>query len=154
MLSCLERKIPPPIVALAAAGLMWLLAEKFGLPRYRASYQSIICGLLVAFGLLVDFAAVWLFWRVGTTVNPMSPHKASNLVTSGIYRYTRNPMYVGNLIFLMAWLVWLGAPYGLIGLIAYVIYTVQYQIKPEERALSALFGDEYGFFCSSVRRWF
>jgi len=153
MLSSLERKIPPPVVALVMAAFMWLLASKLGTPAVEVPYKSMVCGVFVALGLLVDFAALWLFMQAKTTVNPIKPNNASSLVTSGIYQYTRNPMYVGNLIFLIAWLVWLGSPYGFICLVIYVAYMNQFQIKPEERALTTLFENEYSLFCSQVRRW-
>lgn len=153
MLPSLERKIPPPVVAIIAAGVMWLLAKEVVVSSYEAPYKVAICSVLIVFGFLVDFAALWLFMKAKTTVNPIKPNKASSLVTGGVYRYTRNPMYIGNLIFLLAWLVWLGSAYGFIGLILYVFYMHQFQIKPEEKALLSLFGNEYSLFCSKVRRW-
>jgi len=153
MLSRLERKVPPPVVAIIAAGFMWLLTREVAVSIYEVPNKAVICSVLAATGFLVDFAALWLFMKAKTTVNPIKPNKASTLVTMGIYRYTRNPMYIGNLIFLLAWLVWLGSVYGFIGLILYVVYMNQFQIKPEERVLLSLFGDEYSLFCSRVRRW-
>ena len=153
MLASLERKIPPPVVALLMAGLMWLLVRKLGAPSAEIPYKAMVCAVFVTLGLWLDFAAVWLFRRAKTTVNPIRPNNASSLVTSGIYQYTRNPMYVGNLIFLLAWLVWLGSLFGFIGLVIYVAYMNQFQIKPEEKALTKLFNNEYRLFCSQVRRW-
>jgi len=153
MLPSLERKVPPPVVAIIAAGVMWLLASEVVVSSYEVPNKVAICSVLAALGFLVDFAALWLFMKAKTTVNPIKPNKASSLVTGGIYRYTRNPMYIGNFIFLLAWLAWLGSAYGFIGLILYVVYMNQFQIKPEERALLSLFGNEYSLFCSNVRRW-
>jgi len=62
-------------------------------------------------------------------------------------------MYLGNFMFLLVWLVWLGTPYALLGLVFYVVYMNQFQIKPEEKALLVLFGDQYAAFCADVRRW-
>jgi len=149
----LERKVPPPIVALVVAWLMWVLAREAGVQNYEVPYKSMVCAVLVMVGLIVDFSALWLFVKAKTTVNPITPNKASSLVTTGIYRYTRNPMYMGNFIFLLAWLVWMGSAYGVIGLILYVVYMNQFQIKPEESALLNLFGKQYSQFCSQVRRW-
>lgn len=153
MLSGLERKVPPPVVAIIAAAIMWLLAKEVALSSYEIPYKAVICGLFAALGLLIDFAALWLFIKAKTTFNPITPNRASSLVTTGVYRYTRNPMYIGNFIFLLAWLIWLGSAYSLMGLILYVVYMNQFQIKPEERALLSLFGNEYSLFCSTVRRW-
>lgn len=149
----LERKIPPPVVAIIVAGVMWVLAREVAVSNYEASNKVTICGVLAVLGFLIDVAGLWLFMKAKTTVNPIQPSKASSLVTTGVYRYTRNPMYIGNFIFLLAWFVWLGSVYGFIGLILYVVYMNQFQIKPEEKALLSLFGNEYSLYCSKVRRW-
>ncbi len=153
MLSWFELKVPPPVVALIAAGLMWFLAKDFSLPRYDIPQRAQVCTALVIVGFLVDLAALWRFLKVSTTVNPLRPQNASRLVTSGIYRFSRNPMYVGNFIFLVAWSVWLESPYAFAGLAVYVFYMNRFQIKPEERMLESLFGSEYVSFCEQVRRW-
>ena len=153
MLSWLELKILPPIVALIAAGLMWLVSNKLGVASFDIPYKKVGCGSLVVLGLAVDFSALWRFRQAKTTVNPIRPNNASALVTSGIYQYTRNPMYVGNFIFLSAYLLWLGSPYNVVALALYVLYMNHFQIRPEERVLQNMFGDEYTAFCSKVRRW-
>ncbi len=152
-MSSLELKIPPPLVALIAAGFMWLFSRELGLMVYNIPYKEIICGVLVGLGFLVDFAALWRFMQAKTTINPIKPSNASALVTTGIYQYTRNPMYVGNFIFLSAWLLWLGSPFGLVGLVMYVAYMNSFQIQAEERVLTEMFGNEYVVFCKHVRRW-
>lgn len=136
-----------------AAGLMWLLSNKLGITSFDVPYKSLGCGLLAALGLVVDFSALWRFRQAKTTVNPIRPNNASALVTSGIYQYTRNPMYVGNFIFLSAYLLWLGSPYNAAALALYVLYMNHFQIRPEERVLQNMFGDDYTAFCSKVRRW-
>ncbi|MEO1889775.1 MAG: isoprenylcysteine carboxylmethyltransferase family protein [Cycloclasticus sp.] len=153
MFSWLELKILPPVVALLAAGLMWLLSNKLGIASFDVPYKTVLCSLLVGLGLVVDFSALWRFRQAKTTVNPVRPKNASALVTSGIYQYTRNPMYVGNFIFLTAYLIWLGSPYNAVCLVLYVLYMNKFQIKPEERVLRNMFGDEYAAFCRNVRRW-
>ncbi|HIF17753.1 MAG TPA: isoprenylcysteine carboxylmethyltransferase family protein [Cycloclasticus sp.] len=153
MFSWLELKIPPPVVAIISAGLMWLLTTKLGLFSVDIPNKLVLCGFLAGLGLLVDFVALWRFMKAKTTVNPIKPNNASALVTSGIYQYTRNPMYVGNFIFLTAYLIWLGSPYNVICLALYVLYMNEFQIQPEERVLQNMFGDEYRSFCSKVRRW-
>ncbi|MBQ0721815.1 MAG: isoprenylcysteine carboxylmethyltransferase family protein [Gammaproteobacteria bacterium] len=153
MFSFLELKILPPVVALIAAGLMWLLSHYIEMPVVDFQYKLAICSLWVGLGLGVDFLAIWQFRRSKTTVNPLRPNNATSLVNAGIYQYTRNPMYLGNFMFLTAWLIWLGSPVNLVGLIFYVSYINQFQIKPEERALISLFGDSYSRYRKSVRRW-
>tara|TARA_R110002111_G_scaffold27913_3_gene59818 strand:- start:23485 stop:23946 length:462 start_codon:yes stop_codon:yes gene_type:complete len=152
-MSVLDLKVPPPLVALIAAGLMWLLGNYIETPVIDVPYKSTLCYLLVGVGLLIDVFAIRQFRRAKTTVNPLRPSNATSLVNAGIYQYTRNPMYLGNFMFLLVWLVWLGTPYALLGLVFYVVYMNQFQIKPEEKALLVLFGDQYAAFCADVRRW-
>lgn len=153
MLQSLERKVLPPVVAIMAAAVMWGLANEQALLRYEIPHKAFICGALVGLAVLIDLVALRLFMTAKTTINPISPDKATKLVTTGVYRYTRNPMYMANLIILLAWLIWLGSIYSVSGLILYVVYMNQFQIKPEERVLLNLFEHEYSFFCSRVRRW-
>ncbi len=152
-MSVLDLKVPPPLVALIAAGLMWLLGNYIETTVIDVPYKSTLCYLLVGVGLLIDVFAIRQFRRAKTTVNPLRPSNATSLVNAGIYQYTRNPMYLGNFMFLLVWLVWLGTPYALLGLVFYVVYMNQFQIKPEEKALLVLFGDQYAAFCADVRRW-
>lgn len=132
---------------------MWLLSYYIETPVIELPYKLTLCYLFVSMGLLIDFFAIWQFRQAKTTVNPLKPSKATSLVNAGIYQYTRNPMYLGNFMFLLVWLIWLGSLYGLLGLVFYVVYMNHFQIKPEEKALLVLFGDQYAAFCASVRRW-
>ena len=93
------------------------------------------------------------FRRARTTVNPLKPESASALVISGIYRHTRNPMYLGFAIILLGWCVLLGSAWAVLGVAGFVLYIGRFQIRPEERALRELFGAEFDAFCSRVRRW-
>ncbi|HSB48970.1 MAG TPA: isoprenylcysteine carboxylmethyltransferase family protein, partial [Burkholderiales bacterium] len=88
-----------------------------------------------------------------TTINPMKPETTSSLVRSGVYGISRNPMYVGLLFVLAGWAAYLASAWALLGLVAFVPYMNRFQIAPEERALSALFGTEYTAYASKVRRW-
>src|SRR5688500_5483203 len=106
----LELKIPPPIVALVMAALMWLVARAapsfaFALPAHR-----VMAGCVALLGVMTAVLGVASFRRARTTVNPLRPERASSLVTSGIYRRTRNPMYVGLLLILLGWGVLLSNP--------------------------------------------
>jgi protein-S-isoprenylcysteine O-methyltransferase Ste14 len=96
---------------------------------------------------------VYQFWRHRTTVNPMRPDQTSSLVTSGIYRISRNPIYLADLVILVAWMVWLGAWINIIWLAAFVVYISRFQILPEERMLAGKFGEEWDSYCARVRRW-
>jgi protein-S-isoprenylcysteine O-methyltransferase Ste14 len=109
--------------------------------------------LLVLCGGAVALAGVLAFRRARTTVNPLRPDSASQLVVAGIYRHTRNPMYLGMALWLLAWGLWLDVPPALLGVPAFVLYLNRFQIAPEERALQALFGADFAGYCARVRRW-
>jgi protein-S-isoprenylcysteine O-methyltransferase Ste14 len=151
--NALELKVPPPLVALLLAAGMWLAAAT--LPAlaiafpWRHGLAIGIAGIGVGFAL----TGVYAFHRAGTTVNPMQPAATSSMVTSGVYRVSRNPMYVGLLLALAGWAVFLSHALPFLFLPAFVLYMNRFQIAPEERALSAKFGDEYEAYERAVRRW-
>jgi protein-S-isoprenylcysteine O-methyltransferase Ste14 len=93
------------------------------------------------------------FRRAQTTITPLKPETASSLVSTGIYGFTRNPMYLGLLTVLIGWAVYLAAPFALFGPLFFWLYIGRFQIVPEERALSALFGDRFTQYTAKVRRW-
>jgi len=149
----MKLKIPPPIQTLIAAFAMsvlnkWLVINIFESPLIIIAV--VICCLLASFFLIF---AVLGFKKFKTTVNPLKPELATSLVTSGVYQYSRNPMYAGMALFLFAWLLWLSNPLNLIIFVAYITYITQLQIKPEEVALSKLFGEKFDLYCQNVRRW-
>lgn len=152
-MSRLERRIPPVVVALIAALLGWAAARgvpSLAMPIPAAQPIAFVCASL---GLIVALAGVAEFRRAGTTVNPLGPAETRQLVTSGIYRFTRNPMYLGMLLALIAWALWLGNPAGLLGWPLFVGYLNRFQIRPEEAALTDLFGNQYLEYGRRVRRW-
>lgn len=107
---------------------------------------------LILGGLLVLAGGI-SFRRARTTVNPLQPEAATALVTSGIYRFTRNPMYLGFALFLVAWAMWFAFPWSLFGVAIFIAYMTRYQVLPEEQALAALFGSEFDRYRHRVRRW-
>ena len=152
-MQALELKIPPPVVTALAAAAMWgiaVLAPLIDLPAAVRVPAAIVLALM---GVAFDLAGVIAFRRSQTTVNPMKPEKAATLVRSGVYRLTRNPMYVGLVFVLVAWAVYLSCAWALLGPVAFVLYMNRFQIRPEERALSSLFGRRYEDYKSGVRRW-
>jgi protein-S-isoprenylcysteine O-methyltransferase Ste14 len=149
----LETRIPPPVVAIVCALLMWGVAVVT--PQLEIAHFPRMVGaaLLFAMGASLEIAGLLSFRRARTTFNPMSPHKASALVDSGVYRITRNPMYVGLALELSAWSVYLATPASLVGVFGFILYIHGLQIRPEERVLIGLFGEEYREYQSRVRRW-
>lgn len=152
-MSALELKIPPPVVALLLGVFMWLTSGVAGF--LALSYASrVLCALaLVCIGQSISIAGMVAFRRAKTTVNPIRASSASSLVTRGVYGFTRNPMYLGLLLTLLAWAVFLASPFALLWVAVYVIYITRFQIIPEERVLSTLFGAEYEAYKEKVRRW-
>ena len=149
----LETKIPPPIVVLVTVAAMWLLSLTLPRVQVAASSRTATAIVIVVLGVAFTAAGVVSFRRAKTTISPVRPGNASALVTSGVYRITRNPMYVGLLLVLVAWAVFLASPIALAGPVAFVFYMARFQIQPEERALSALFGSSYAAYKLRVRRW-
>lgn len=146
-------RVPPLLAVLIAAALMWILSR--ALPSWRVALpgrELVTAALLVAAGA-IGVAGVRAFRRERTTVNPLRPERASALVTTGIYRRTRNPMYLALAVALLAWAAWLAHPLALAGIAAFVAWIDRFQIAPEERALRALFGAEFERYCSEVPRW-
>ncbi len=149
----METRIPPPLYALLFAVAMWLLSKAspgtvwLDFP-WRWAGPAI---MLSAF--LLDLDSLFIFRQNHTTVNPLHPEQASTLVTEGLYRFTRNPMYLGLLIMLAGWSVYLGNLAALALLPLFVLVISRWQIVPEERVLEQKFGDEYLAYKRSVRRW-
>jgi protein-S-isoprenylcysteine O-methyltransferase Ste14 len=149
----LERRIPPPAVALVVAAAMWGVAG-IG-PRWTLApaIHYVVVAVVAAAGAAFDLLGLLAFRRARTTVNPLRPEKASSLVTGGIYRVTRNPMYVGMALVLLAWAAHLSALLPFAGIAAFIAYITRFQIRPEERALDALFGQSFADYAARVRRW-
>ena len=146
-------RLPPLAVAPLAALLAWLAARAApGLDVDFPARGALALLLFIVAGA-VGVAGMLEFRRARTTVNPLQPERASALVTGGIYRHTRNPMYVAVATLLLAWALWLGNALAPLGAVLFVAWMDRLQIPPEERALLTLFGAEFERYRSEVRRW-
>jgi len=145
--------IPPPLVALAGALIMWVIATQLAAWQVIFPLQNVLGYALIALGLAMDIVALLAFSKAKTSVTPLAPEKASQLVTSGLYRITRNPMYLGLLLILTGIAVLLGSPVNILVLVGFVAYITQFQIKPEEERLEQMFGEDFRTFKQRVRRW-
>lgn len=149
----LELRIPPRLIA-AAVGLgMWAASSvgpRFDLPQSH-HWATTLVGALG--GAAITFAGAATLRAARTTLLPMRPHETTSLVTSGIFRWTRNPMYVGLTVVLLGWAAFLSAAWSLLGPVLFVLYVNRFQIQPEERVLTELFGAEYENYARRVRRW-
>ena len=146
-------RIPPVLQFLfwgiAAWGIQKLVSEYNYSWRYQLS-AALGCAVL---GIMISGLGVAEFVKFKTTLNPVSPDKAQRLVTSGIFRLTRNPMYLGMLLILSGWLLFLGNPFAAPTAAGFVLIMNNIQIKPEERAMMVKFGEEYEAYRRRTRRW-
>ena len=149
----MKLKIPPVAVVLILAALMWLAASAAPSLHYALPGRPPAAVGLALIGVAVCISGVVSFQRAGTTVNPMKPGSASRLVVAGVYHFTRNPMYLGLLLALLGWAVFLSNALAFAAGPLFVLYMNRFQIKPEERALASLFPQEYALYKARVRRW-
>ena len=147
----METKIPPPIVTLI-----------FGLPIYfsrgifqpvEIEYSFYIGILLLLGGAMILISAVRSFKKDKTTINPLSPEQATKLVTDGIFKYSRNPMYLGMALVLGSMAVFFNLLGGVILITLFCLYITKFQIIPEERAMRDLFLDDFDKYTKVTRRW-
>lgn len=152
-MNSLELKIPPVVVFLLFAAAMWVIPFQIPMIDFFFSFRLPCSLILIIAGGVLAVAGIFAFHKGQTTLNPIKPEAASIIVTYGVYRFSRNPMYVGLLFVLTAWAVWLYNLLAFLFLPAFVLYMNRFQILPEERALHAKFGSEFNAYVMSVRRW-
>jgi protein-S-isoprenylcysteine O-methyltransferase Ste14 len=149
----LELAIPPPVVALVTSLLMLAVASLAPVAEPPGLLRSLLALLAGLGGASCAGAGIAAFAAARTTVSPIAPHKATALVTTGVYQLTRNPMYLGLLLGLTGWAVYLGSWLTLLGPVGFHAYISRFQIAPEERILTELFGSAYADYRRQVRRW-
>lgn len=153
MATPLDTRIPPPILAVGFAAAMGFSASVL-----QPSPLPLLLRLACAVPVFIvagrfGFPAVAAFNRAGTTINPVAVDRATALVTEGIYRRSRNPMYVALTALLLCLAIALGQPWQLAGPLLFALYIQAFQITPEERAMAAKFGQDYAQYRQTVRRW-
>ncbi|MEY2689536.1 MAG: hypothetical protein RL375_3735 [Pseudomonadota bacterium] len=152
-MSALELKIPPlaltalALVPILAAG-QWLQMAELPFPGHRiVSIAALVVGLAILFGAALQFRLQH------TTLDPRVPGKASEFVAKGLYRFSRNPMYLGMVLVLFGVAAWRSNGVGFLVVGLFCVYLTEFQIKPEERALERVFGGAYLAYRANVRRW-
>lgn len=149
----MEQKILPVFQVIIAIVFIYLLAYLFPLLSLTIPYKNIIFVSLVSFSIVIGVLAIYSFKRHKTTVNPTKPEATTMIVNTGIYAYSRNPMYLAMLVFLMAICVFVANWLALFTLPLFAWFITKYQIKPEEQALTLLFKEDFDKYIKEVRRW-
>ena len=147
----MKTRVPPPILALLMIGLVYLSYLLIGSVSF--DYQASVSVLLVIVGRSCALPSYRLFARNKTTISPLTPSETSVLKTQGMYRYSRNPMYLGLLLLIIAATIWFGTWFGIIISLFFILLMNILQIIPEEEALLQIFGEEYLEYKKKVRRW-
>lgn len=149
----LQLRIPPLAVVALSGGLAWISARTLPGLNFEFSARPELAATFGLLGVTCSVLGVAAFRRARTTVNPITPDATTALVVSGIYRVTRNPMYLGFLLLLLAEIVWLANPVAFLVAPAFVFYLNRFQIRPEEIALRNRFGAQFHSYAAHVRRW-
>lgn len=152
-MSSLELKIPPAVIGVVLGVAM--AATSHFTPAFGF---SVLAGRFIAAGIAMTGVGIAIlgvasFRRARTTVNPLQPATTSNLVVTGIYHRTRNPMYLGMLLLLLGWALFLSNLMAVVLATVFVPLMNRLQILPEERALASLFGSAFTEYKAKVRRW-
>jgi protein-S-isoprenylcysteine O-methyltransferase Ste14 len=149
----LELRIPPRLAAGAVGLGMWAVSFLEPHVDWPPSHHWATALSGAAVGAAITFAGASALHAAGTTLLPMRPQRTTALVTTGIYKWSRNPMYLGLAAALVGWAAFLSAAWSLLGPVLFVLYVHRFQIQPEERVLTELFGAEYLNYTRRVRRW-
>ncbi|MFL3644887.1 MAG: methyltransferase family protein [Cellvibrionales bacterium] len=147
----MHNKIPPPIVT-AISGLAIYLSRSL-FPTYHHTVADIFSAAFFLLGIATLSAAVLSFKQQQTTVNPLQPEKASSLVISGIFKYSRNPMYIGMLLMLLSATLKFNVVGGIVVVLMFVLFITKFQILPEEAAMQKIFGQAFVDYKATTRRW-
>lgn len=145
------NKVPPPIITLAFALFIYFTTPFF--PNVLFPFYGYISVFLFSLGLIFLFSSVLLFKKKSTTINPLQPDKASTLVTTGIFNFSRNPMYFGMLLVLVSISIKFNILGGVFGSIIFILYMNKFQIGPEEKAMEKLFSEQFLTYKKKTRRW-
>jgi protein-S-isoprenylcysteine O-methyltransferase Ste14 len=147
----METKIPPPVVTLIFGFAIYLSRKIF--PEIEIQYASFFGMFLLLLGFFILISAVKLFRNDKTTVNPLSPEQATKLVTNGIFKISRNPMYLGMAVILASVAVFFNIIGGIISMALFCLYITKFQIIPEEKAMKELFAQDFEQYMKATRRW-
>ncbi|WP_305842759.1 methyltransferase family protein [Photobacterium leiognathi] len=149
----MSLRVPPPILLLLSILGMYLLSRFYPVMTFDFDGKSLLISMLCFIGVIPGFMAIIAFAKANTTIDPRYPQKTSRLVTTGIYRFTRNPMYLGLVFFLFAAAFYFSALSCFVVVPVFIWVMNNFQIEPEEAVLLAMFGEDFQHYCQTVRRW-
>ena len=147
----MNNKIPPPIVTLISGLGIYFSRNLF--PNHHGLIIDIFSVLLLISGIIIIRTAFVSFKNHQTTINPLNLTKTSSLVTTGVFKYTRNPMYLGMVFILLSITLKFNLYGGLIVILFFFYFITKFQISPEEKAMENLFGEEFKNYKKTTRRW-
>jgi protein-S-isoprenylcysteine O-methyltransferase Ste14 len=140
----------PPVWTAAAVALSWVgsLIMPWGV---LGATGSVIGALLALAGVGLMAAAVWEMQKARTTVIPR--RQASALVTGGIFQWSRNPIYLGDLLVVTGAMLWFQVPWALpmVAALAHILRTRF--IDGEEQHLTETFGADFTLWAARTGRW-
>ncbi|TXD98021.1 isoprenylcysteine carboxylmethyltransferase family protein [Psychrobacter frigidicola] len=152
-MNALELKVPTVLQVLATGAAMYGVSKTLPALQFSISDSKWLGGGLAIIGLGIGVMGVTEFKKAQTTVNPHTPERSEHLVTSGIYQYSRNPMYVGLVFILLGWALYLSHLIAFALIIIFIKYMSRFQIQAEEKIMTEKFGDKYKAYLVRVRRW-
>ncbi|WP_432454178.1 MULTISPECIES: methyltransferase family protein [unclassified Agarivorans] len=155
MMKRFQLLIPPPVLLAIAASLAYGLAylNTYWLVARLPYWLNSLLWPVVLLACVVGAVSLLPFMKKRTTINPHHPERSRQLIIDGLYRYSRNPMYLSLLLLLTAWCFHLQALLSLLSILVFVYLINELQIKPEEAVLDSHFGEQYQQYCRKVRRW-
>lgn len=150
----MELKVPPVLVFLSFGLIMYLVGLFLPVGYFDFFGRFLLAKVLVVLAGFIGLVSVYQFFKRKTSVDPMHPEKVNQLVTSGLYKYSRNPMYLALLMVLLGFGLYLGNAFNTLVAAGFVAYMNRFQIIPEERILLAKFGNKFKSYQLATRRWF
>lgn len=152
-MNSLELKVPPVAQVIIIAIVMYSISKTMPSLQFSFNGSTLIAVGLIVLGLCIGMMGIAQFRKVQTTPNPQALDRVSSLVTSGIYQYSRNPMYLGLVLALLGWGFYLSHVLPFVLVPVFMLYMTRFQIQPEERMMARKFGNDYQAYLMRVRRW-
>ncbi|MGD0590766.1 MAG: isoprenylcysteine carboxylmethyltransferase family protein [Bacteroidota bacterium] len=152
-MKALQLKIPPPIVTVIFAACMWAVTNIVPGYSFAIPYCKTLSCIISVIGGIISVFALYSFYSAKTTINSVQLNYSSSFVVSGVYSFTRNPMYLGLLFVLLGWFLFLSNILAMVFIPLFILFINYFQIKPEEKALELKFGQAFILYKLKVRRW-